>query len=75
MPDETLAAFRDHGAARNTLSPGAVEEARGVIADLAAVGVDLDDVTEGFLVPDGVRKFESSYEDLLGTIEKEAAGA
>jgi transaldolase/glucose-6-phosphate isomerase len=73
MPDETLAAFRDHGVARNTLSPRAVEEARGLIADLAAVGVGLDDVTEGFLVPDGVRKFEASYKDLLGTIEKEAA--
>jgi transaldolase len=74
MPDETIDAFRDHGVAKRTLTAETIADARRVVEELAAIGIDLDEMTREHLVRDGVRKFESSYQDLLATIAK-AAGA
>ena len=38
---------------------------------LAAVGVDLDDVTDG-LERDGVASFSASFEDLLASLSEKA---
>ena len=67
MPFETIAAFQDHGEVRETLTEG-VEEAKGLLAELAAAGVDYDDVTDT-LEREGVQKFSDSFASLLDGID------
>jgi transaldolase len=70
MPEPVIHAFADHGeiGGGDTVT-GAYEAARKVFADLTAVGVDLDDVSET-LEREGVEKFEASYTELLEGVEK-----
>jgi transaldolase len=63
MPKETIEAFQDHGEVRPTLEEG-LEEARRVFDELAAVGIDYDDVTR-VLEDEGVQKFADSFDELL----------
>lgn len=70
MPDDTIDAYRDHGTPERTLTDATVADAESVMKELAGAGIDIEDITMGTLVPDGVRKFEKSYSDLLDTIEK-----
>ena len=67
MPADTIEAFQDHGVVEDTLTKG-VAEARQLLVDLAAAGVDYDDVT-AVLEAEGVEKFEDSFRDLLAGIE------
>jgi transaldolase/glucose-6-phosphate isomerase len=67
VPPATFDAFRDHGRVAPTLDAG-VEDARVVIAELAALGVSLDEITER-LLEEGVRLFAEPFEKLLATIE------
>jgi transaldolase len=76
MPLETIEAFRDHGTAAPTLEVD-VEGARETFDEVAAAGVDLDDVWDT-LEREGVDKFAKSFDELLeGVREKrsELAGA
>jgi transaldolase len=66
MPPETIEAFQDHGEAASTLTKG-VKKARAVFEDLAAVGLDVDDVTLT-LEAEGVQKFADSFVDLLAEV-------
>ena len=66
MPPETIEAFQDHGEVAPTLTKG-VKKARAVFEDLAAVGVDVDDVTET-LEAEGVQKFADSFAELLAEV-------
>jgi len=66
MPEETIRAFQDHGTPRPTLGEG-MAEAHAVFADLAAAGVDYDDVTDT-LEREGVEKFEASFRELLDSL-------
>jgi transaldolase len=66
MPEETIRAFQDHGVVADTLGQG-LDEARTLLADLAAAGVDYDDVTET-LEREGVDKFADSFGELLDGI-------
>ncbi len=66
MPPETIEAFQDHGEVAPTLAKG-IKKARAVFEDLAAVGVDVDDVTET-LEAEGVQKFADSFTDLLAEV-------
>ena len=60
MPLETIEAFQDHGVVvPDTLLSG-LDEARRLLADLAAAGVDYDDVT-ATLEAEGVQKFADSF--------------
>jgi transaldolase len=70
MPEPVIHAFADHGeiGGGDTVT-GAYEAARKVFADLTAVGIDLDDVSET-LEREGVEKFEASYTELLEGVEK-----
>jgi transaldolase len=68
MPPETIDAFRDHGAAKPSLAAD-VEDAEEVLAELAALGVSLDDATD-HLLADGIAKFVQPYRKLLEAIEK-----
>ncbi len=63
MPEETIRAFQDHGDPAPTLMEG-LDEARQVLADLAAAGVDYDDVT-AVLEREGVEKFAASFAELI----------
>ena len=63
MPKETIEAFQDHGEVRLTLEEG-LDEARKLFDELAAAGVDYDDVTR-VLEEEGVQKFADSFDELL----------
>jgi transaldolase len=74
MPQETMEAFQDHGEVAPTIEQG-LGEARKVFDDLAAAGVDYDDVVET-LEREGVEKFSESFDELLeGIREKHGAMA
>jgi len=66
MPEETILAYQDHGSPEPRLTTG-VDEARQLLADLAAAGVDYDDVTET-LEREGVEKFSGSFDELLSSL-------
>ena len=72
LPDSTLEAFEDHGTVARTIDAD-VEAARQVMADLAAVGVDIDDVTR-LLEDEGVAAFEKSFDELLSALAVKAEG-
>jgi transaldolase/glucose-6-phosphate isomerase len=66
MPPATLRLFEEHGTAERTL-PHDASEAHLIMEQLAAGGVDFDDVTRT-LEDDGIEKFAKSFEALLGVI-------
>jgi transaldolase len=66
MPEETIDAFQDHGEVAVTIEDG-LDEARRLFDDLAAAGIDVDDVTR-VLEEEGVQKFSDSFAELLGGI-------
>ncbi|HWI42071.1 MAG TPA: transaldolase [Nocardioides sp.] len=68
MPEKTLEAFADHGEVTGDQVTGKSAEAQQVFDQLAAAGVDLDDV---FLVleQEGVDKFKGSWTELVETVE------
>ncbi|HEU5161073.1 MAG TPA: transaldolase [Streptosporangiaceae bacterium] len=70
MPEATLHAVADHGRPHgNTVQPH-YDDARAHMAALAAAGVDYDDVVR-VLEDEGVEKFESSWNEMRATIERE----
>jgi len=71
MPEETLAAFLDHGVVRRTVDRG-VEEARDRVAQAADLGIDLDAIT-GELQAEGVSLFRESFDGLLRSVERKRA--
>jgi transaldolase len=75
MPQETMEAFQDHGEVEETLAKG-VKKARKLFEDVAAAGVDYDDVTET-LEQEGVQKFADSFVELLEGVraKREAVAA
>ena len=68
VPPATLDAFRDHGKARQSLTED-VEGARRTMADLAATGIVMKDVTDKLTV-DGVKLFADAFDTLLAAVEK-----
>jgi transaldolase len=71
MPLETVRAFQDHGVVSETLQTG-LDEARELLDELRAAGVDYDDVVET-LEREGVEKFSDSFSELLNGIEAKVA--
>jgi transaldolase len=67
MPLETVEAFQEHGEVRGVTLTEGVGEAEQLLADLAAAGVDYDDVV-ATLEAEGVQKFSDSFADLLAGI-------
>ena len=63
VPDGTLAAFRDHGKAEETLTRD-IEAARAQFAALQRLGIDLDAAGEQ-LQTEGLKMFEESFQQLL----------
>jgi transaldolase len=64
MPEETIQAFQDHGEVRGDTVLDGVDEAHRLLEQLAAVGVDYDDVV-ATLEKEGVEKFSDSFAELL----------
>ncbi|HET9461400.1 MAG TPA: transaldolase [Gaiellaceae bacterium] len=71
MPFETIAAFQDHGICADTLTEG-LDEARALLDDLTAAGVDYDAVVDT-LEAEGVQKFSDSFNALLAGIDAKRA--
>ena len=70
LPDTTLDAFVDHGTVKRTIDQD-IEVARRNWSELAAVGVDLDDVVRKLEV-EGVSAFEKSFDELLTALDEKA---
>ena len=71
LPEDTIAAFEDHGTLAETLTQGA-EDAKATLERLAAVGVDLRQVAQ-VLEAEGVAAFAKSYDGLLSLLQARAA--
>jgi transaldolase len=71
MPKETIAAFQDHGVIEETLERD-LDAAKRLLDELAAVGVDYDDVVDT-LEREGVQKFSDSFRGLLDGIRAKRA--
>ena len=67
VPDATLAAFRDHGEARQTLSRN-VLAAESVLVQLSTQGIDLEAIGEELLAA-GLKQFEDAFAKLLALVE------
>jgi transaldolase len=76
MPEATLEAVAEHGVVRGDTVTGAYDDARRVLDDLAAAGIDYDDVV-GLLEREGVQKFEDAWNGLIESVTEqlEKAGA
>ena len=70
MPDSTLDDFDDHGTLARTVDAD-FAAARGVMAELAHVGVDIHDVTR-VLEDEGVASFSKSFDELLTSLTTKA---
>ena len=71
MPELTIRLYQDHGQPRPRITAG-LPEARKLIDQLKAVGVDYDDVTDT-LERDGVKRFADAYKDLLDALRDKRA--
>ncbi len=68
MPEATLDAVADHGVIRGNTVTGSYAAAQGVLDQLAAVGIDYDDVVK-VLEDEGVQKFEDAWGQLLEGVQ------
>jgi transaldolase len=71
MPKETIGAFQEHGVVAETLERD-LDAARRLLDELAAVGVEYDDVVDT-LEREGVQKFSDSFRELLDGIRAKRA--
>jgi transaldolase len=69
MPESVIFAFEDHGTTRGDTVTGSYGSARKAMSDLAAVGIDFEDVVQ-VLEDEGVEKFETSWVELLEGVQK-----
>jgi transaldolase len=67
MPEETIAAFQDHGRLAETLTQD-IDAAHKLFDDVRAAGIDYDDVTDT-LEREGVQKFTDSLDELKQRIQ------
>ena len=61
-------AFADHGEVEGDKVSGRDDEAQAVFDQLAAVGIDFDDVV-AVLENEGVEKFKKSWDELVETVK------
>ncbi len=66
LPDATLLAFDDHGTVARTIDAD-MAEAHKVVADLLALGIDLEKVAAQ-LEDEGVASFAQAFEEVLATL-------
>ena len=68
MPEKTMEAVYDHGVIPAASITNNYEDAREVLAAVAAAGVSLDDATQ-LLEDEGVEKFIVSWSELVETVD------
>src|SRR6202167_525112 len=75
MPEETIRAYQDHGRPEPRLEQN-LDGARGLLGELAAAGVDYEDLTDT-LEREGVEKFSAAFDELIAALheKKSALGA
>jgi transaldolase len=71
LPDATIAAFEDHGTVARAIDSD-VDAAAGVMEQLAALGIDMDDVG-ATLEDQGVASFHDSFAQVLAALEAKAS--
>jgi transaldolase len=71
MPDETLAAARDHATPARTVDQD-LEGAHETMRAVRAAGVDVDDIVLHELVDEGVKAFADAYDLLISTLTEKA---
>ena len=74
MPEPTIHAFADHGEVRLDAITGHYDDAKRVMDELAALGIDYNDVVET-LEREGVEKFAASGKEMLDGVAKALKGA
>jgi transaldolase len=74
MPEETLNAVLEHGVVRGDTVTSAYGDAQQTLDELAANGIDYDDVVDQLEV-EGVRKFEDAWKLLLDSVASKLRGA
>jgi transaldolase len=74
MPEATLEAVADHGEITADTVTSHYADAQRVLDDLAAAGIDYDDVVD-LLEREGVKKFEDSWAELLTSVSEQLARA
>ena len=65
IPESALLAFADHGEVRGNTVEEDLAGAQQVLEQLAAAGIDVDDITERRLVAEGVQSFVKSFDTLI----------
>lgn len=70
MPEATLDAVADHGRIVGDAVHGTYEQSRAELAALEALGISYDEVVQQ-LEDEGVEKFETSWNELLDSVQKE----
>jgi len=70
MPDGTIADFLDHGTVARTVDTGG-DAAEHLIAELAAVGIDMEEVAQT-LEAEGVASFAKSFDELMQSLSDKA---
>jgi transaldolase len=70
MPEATIEAIADHGTITGDTITSNYLNAQEVLDNLAAVGVDYDDVVK-VLEDEGIEKFESSWNELIDSVQEE----
>ena len=71
LPDATLDAFVDHGTVARRVDSD-VDHAEAIWANLARVGIDMDDVADQ-LEREGVASFAAAFDELIAALEAKAA--
>jgi transaldolase len=69
MPEKTMQAYADHGQAGSPVQ-SSYADAEKVMADVAAAGVDLDDVFR-VLEEEAVQKFVDAWDELTGSVKEQ----
>jgi transaldolase len=67
MPNETIAAFADHGRVVSNGVESSIEEAHQVLNDLRKIGIHPEEITDQ-LLREGVQKFIEPFDKLMGTL-------
>lgn len=69
MPEETIAAFDDHGVIVDNAVEQNLDHAKQIFAELEELGIDMRKIADQ-LIKEGVQKFIEPYDKLLATIAR-----